>query len=201
MVTVTLTDDEIVAFVVRGGGQWMAALPTIDQSDEKELLRAVLRGERSIALRGDAFRASDVILREVEVADLVSQCTSELPTLVGYEAVRGEPGQPRGVSFAVFRVGAAGGDRVLALTLPSGLTEFTRIEPAEARAFVATFVAGSVAEPAKSVVLVLPRTIDDGDTVTISSAGVMSGAYTSGGADLVGGGTRHDVPEEFYARV
>lgn len=52
MITVPLTDDEVVATTVLSGSAWLRPLMTVDTADATDLAKAVGRGLRSLALRG-----------------------------------------------------------------------------------------------------------------------------------------------------
>ena len=51
MTKLALTDDEAAAVALRANGAWRAPLPTVDGSNREDVLRAILRGQRSLAVR------------------------------------------------------------------------------------------------------------------------------------------------------
>jgi hypothetical protein len=51
MTKLALTDDEAAAVALRANGAWRAPLPTVDGNNRQDVLRAVLRGRRSLAIR------------------------------------------------------------------------------------------------------------------------------------------------------
>jgi hypothetical protein len=51
MTKLTLTDDEAAAVALRANGAWRAPLPTVDGNNREDVLRAILRGQRSLTVR------------------------------------------------------------------------------------------------------------------------------------------------------
>jgi len=51
MTKLALTDDEAAAVALRANGAWRAPLPTVDGNNREEVLRAILRGQRSLTVR------------------------------------------------------------------------------------------------------------------------------------------------------
>jgi hypothetical protein len=51
MTNLALTDDEAAAVALRANGAWRAPLPTVDGNSRADVLRAILRGQRSLAIR------------------------------------------------------------------------------------------------------------------------------------------------------
>jgi hypothetical protein len=51
MTKLALTDDEAAAVALRANGAWRAPLPTVDEGNREDVLRAVLRGRRSLSVR------------------------------------------------------------------------------------------------------------------------------------------------------
>ena len=51
MTKLALTDDEAAAVALRANGAWRAPLPTVDGNDREDVLRAILRGQRSLTVR------------------------------------------------------------------------------------------------------------------------------------------------------
>jgi hypothetical protein len=47
-----LTDDEAAAIALVVGGAWSALLPTVDEDDENSVVPAIMRGRRSMVIRG-----------------------------------------------------------------------------------------------------------------------------------------------------
>jgi hypothetical protein len=51
MTKLALTDDEAAAVALRANGAWRAPLPTVDGNNREDVLRAILRGQRSLTVR------------------------------------------------------------------------------------------------------------------------------------------------------
>jgi hypothetical protein len=51
MTKLALTDDEAAAVALQADGAWRAPLPTVDESSRDDVLRAILRGRRSLSVR------------------------------------------------------------------------------------------------------------------------------------------------------
>lgn len=89
-----MTDDELVAVAVHCQGQWLGNLPTIDESDPRELAKAAVRGFRSLTVRQLA-NAETLPAIETELFATASRSVSQPPVLLAY---RGDSGSALTIS-------------------------------------------------------------------------------------------------------
>jgi hypothetical protein len=62
-----LTDDEAAAVAVHASGAWRTPLPTVDETDDADLVSAILRGRRSLVVRDLAQPDGTVIGEAAEI--------------------------------------------------------------------------------------------------------------------------------------
>ena len=150
-VEIVLTDDEVLAAAQPAKRAWTRFLPTVDTSDNKEVLRAIARGFRSLALRGlidedspdaEGLRLPAEVSGESPWA-MAMAVTPEITPLAGAERVE------------IFTDGEGS---ITVLTLPSGVHYFRRSSKVQALDLLADLaVDGQVSDVADSRLAILLR--------------------------------------------
>jgi len=128
-VTLKLTDDEVVALAASAGCRWPVPLPTVEGDDSAALGQAVVRGARSLRIRGLVIESIQgaSLSRELDAVVKIAQ----VPAGFVAHVVRTSP-----------RVAQAGGAVLItALTVEqalvdlisrAGVHDFDSVSPAEA---------------------------------------------------------------------
>jgi len=151
-VEIVLTDDEVLAATQPAERAWTRFLPTVDTSDNKEVLRSIARGFRSLALRGlidEGSPDAEGLRLPAEVSGespwaMAMAVTSEITPLAGAERVE------------IFTDGEEGS--ITVLTLPAGVHYFRRSSKVQALDLLADLaVDGQVADVADSRLAILLR--------------------------------------------
>lgn len=187
-VTVRLTDDEVVALAVDGGGTWPAPLPTINESEADQLIIAVQRGRRSIAARNGVFVGADgSAIPLAEVRGMIHEGCGTLPRLIAYLASPETPDTLGGLCLSVFPTEDADA-RMVVFTTPDGLNEISISSASQVRDLVRALVADVRAstQDARVVTLAAPSADGWGDRVVVGHADTAAGT---------------DVPASFLANV
>ena len=69
-----LTDDEVVALSVRAQAPWRTPLPTVDLADQDRVLASLMRGSRSLYVRGlldaDSDELDDELAEQIRITVL-----------------------------------------------------------------------------------------------------------------------------------
>lgn len=170
-----LTDDEIAALAADQGGAWFAPLPTINDSDAAELMRAVLRGRRSIAVRNSVFVDTGGTARTVaEVRSVIAPAVGTPPRLTAYVADEENPEMLAGLSLSVFPAADAT-ERTVVLTTSGGVNEVSLRLRDEAEELVRGFADDiqATGEGSRVLTVVCPRR-DGATTVTVVGRGVVT---------------------------
>ena len=183
--TVRLSDDELVCFAVRAGSRWMGPLPTVDEGEPQELLRAVSRGERNLDLRQQKFptNAGEVLSTE-QIADMLAPAMGVLPRILAYVADESDPLQATGLSFAVF-LSATADSRIVTVTLPLGTTEVSTLSVEDAGVLLASLVEiGEDQNSSNAVMFSVASNQEHGDLRLVTRQGSYSGEYSREGVTI-----------------
>lgn len=177
-ITLRLSDDELVALAVRAGGEWKAFLPTIDTSDLDALMRAQLRGERSLALRQGRLTASGSQISIDEVVQMIAPAITSAPTVIGYSSPLSDPDVADGPSFAAFRTGDK--ERLLVATTAGGLSEIEVVAVDRVSLLIEAFghAAGADAQAGRAAVILFPSDEGGGNAFVVNAEGTSEAAYS-----------------------
>lgn len=147
---ILLTDDEVVAAAAVLGGSWRAPLPTVAAEDASEMIKAAMRGRRSLEVRGLIQRGA---VLEPRLAEVLTALVRRRPDRIGYVGDVVDRSLLAGAAFAAFLDDGGG---TLVVTTADGVNEFTRATQSEIDEFMVAFVAAGRAEPSRSIVVVAP---------------------------------------------
>ena len=183
--TVRLSDDELVCFAMRAESRWAGPLPTVDDGDPQELLRAVSRGERNLDLRQQRFLTNEGdTLSTEQVADMLAPAMGVLPRILAYIADESDPLQATGLSFAVFPTTTTD-TRIVTVTLPLGITEVSVLSIKDARVVMASLVEIGEDQDSSNAVM-FSASVDNGhgDIRLVTKQGSSSGQYSTEGVTI-----------------
>lgn len=138
-----ITDDEVVGAAATLGVSWPLGLTTVDLRDRREVERAILRGYRSMLVRGLASVHDGVVTLDPEferVFRAVAEATNSVQVLIGRLS---EP-LLSAAPFVSFHESGTN-DPVLAASSPSGLVDLTTVDGTTARRTVSRVCEQAVA--------------------------------------------------------
>lgn len=119
---VPLTDDEVVAIAVELGAPWGGPLPTVDIGDADALQSALVRGRRSLMVRGLTADAGDGPAVDAGLLSDLATGTAENILLSTFVATRDLTYVSEGTAAVVYAdaAGHQGGDAAVLVEAVSG---------------------------------------------------------------------------------
>jgi hypothetical protein len=179
-----LSDDEIAAVVAGGQKHWPSPLPTVPL-DEAEMLRAALRGVRSLVARNLAVMVGIDYTVDDALVTLVDRVVAAKAVSVAYVAASSHPSPLRGSAGYLY---LDGNSAIVDLVSGGGVHDLAAVAIADGAVLLSALadnvyrtgiVAGTGDEPA----LFLRSTANADRAFRVTNGVVESGTITGDGSD------------------